>query len=239
MTHGLTLVTIPTLNERENLRWFMDGLIALQDDQLHVLVADDDSLDGTWRTYGTEYAADSEKCHLMRRPGADKGRGFALREAWAWALDHEPRYAHVIEMAGNRTDDPRFVPAIIRKLEEGADVVVCERSAAPGGGPELPRRSWGLGKALVGAPVQDYESGFRGFSRRALELISPRTLRSPDARIKAEVMARIGRLAPRHGLTIATLAVPYTPPDPQHDQSGCSGLGAQLGLFVRRMTGGL
>ena len=86
MSHGLTLVTIPTLNERENLRWFMDGLIALQDDRMHVIVADDDSLDGTWRTYGTEYAADSEKCHLLRRPGHDKGRGYALRLAASHAL---------------------------------------------------------------------------------------------------------------------------------------------------------
>jgi glycosyltransferase involved in cell wall biosynthesis len=239
MSHGLTLVTIPTLNERDNLRWFMDGLIALNDEQLHVIVADDDSLDGTWRTYGTEYAADSEKCHLMRRPGHDKGRGFALREAWKWALDRQPRYDFVIEMAGNRTDDPRFIPAIIRQLEGGADVVVCERSAAPGGGPDTPRKDWGLGRTLVGAPVQDYESGYRGFSRRALELISPTTLRSPDARIKAEVMARVGKLAPEHGLKIATLAVPFTPPDPQHDQSGRSGLGAQFGLLVRRLTGGV
>ena len=239
MSHGLTLVTIPTLNEREHLRWFMDGLIALQDERLHVLVADDDSLDGTWRTYGTEYAADSEKCHLMRRPGADKGRGHAMREAWTWALEHEPRYEHVIEMAGNRTDDPAFVPQMIAALEGGADVVVCERSAAPGGAATSPRRSWGLGRALIGAPVGDYESGFRGFRRRALELIEPRTLRSADHRIKAEVMARVGRLRARHGLEVASIAVPFTPPDPQHDQSGHSGLGAQLGLFVRRLAGRL
>jgi glycosyltransferase involved in cell wall biosynthesis len=55
--HGLTLVTIPTLNERSNLDWFMEGIQALGDENLHVLVADDDSLDGTWRTYGTKYAA--------------------------------------------------------------------------------------------------------------------------------------------------------------------------------------
>jgi hypothetical protein len=33
--------------------------------------------------------------------------------------------------------------------------------------------------------------------------------------------------------------LPFTPPDPQHDQSGHSGLAAQLGLFVRRLTGGV
>jgi hypothetical protein len=52
-------------------------------------------------------------------------------------------------------------------------------------------------------------------------------------------MARVGKLAPEHGLKIATLAVPFTPPDPQHDQSGRSGLGAQFGLLVRRLTGGV
>lgn len=235
MTHGLALVTIPTLNERENLDWFMQGVLALQDDSLHVLVADDDSLDGTWRTYGTKYAADSERNHLMRRPGANKGRGFALREAWSWALAHEPRYAHVIEMAGNRTDDPAFIPEMIARLEGGADVVVCERSVTEGGDANSPRRSWGIGHKLIGAPVTDYESGFRGFTRAALEAIGPASLKSTDHRIKAEVMAKVGKL----GLKVATISVPFTPPDPTHVQGGNTGFGGQLGLFFRRTLGRL
>jgi dolichol-phosphate mannosyltransferase len=235
MTHGLALVTIPTLNERENLDWFMEGILALGDESLHVLVADDDSLDGTWRTYGTKYAADTDKVHLLRRPGADKGRGFALREAWAWALEHEPRYEHVIEMAGNRTDDPKFIPEMLAKLEGGADVVVCERSVAAGGDASAPRKSWGLGKTLTGAPVDDYESGFRGFTRKALETIDPKSLKSPDHGIKAEVMAKVGKKT----LKVATVAVPFTPPDPTHVQGGNTGFGGQLGLFLRRIFGGL
>src|SRR5262249_53873418 len=125
MTHDLALVTIPTLNERDNLDWFMEGILALRDDKLHVLVADDDSLDGTWRTYGTRYAADTDKNHLLRRPGHDKGQGFALRDAWKWALEHQPPYAFILTMAGNRTDDPQFLPQMIAKLQAGADVVVC------------------------------------------------------------------------------------------------------------------
>jgi dolichol-phosphate mannosyltransferase len=236
--HGLTLVTIPTLNERSNLDWFMEGIQALGDENLHVLVADDDSLDGTWRTYGTKYAADSKRCHLMRRPGHDKGRGYALREAWAWALEHEPRYESVIEMAGNRTDDPAFIPQIVARLAAGADVVVCERSAAPGGGSGTPRKAWGL-RGLVGAPVGDYESGYRGFSRRALELIRPKSLRSGDHRIKAEVMAKVGALARKHGLKVETIPVPFTPPDPTHVQGGNTGFGGALALRLRRLTGAL
>lgn len=237
MAHKLALVTIPTLNERDNLRWFMQRIVDLKDEQLHVLLADDDSLDGTWRTYGTEYAADSQRFHLLRRPGRDKGRGFALREAWRWALEHQPPYAYVIEMAGNRSDDPAHLPALLARLEAGADVVVCERSAQPGGDAGQPRRSWGLARTLVGAPVQDFESGYRGFSRRALELIDPKTLRSPDHRIKAEVMARVGRLARKHGLKVDTLPVPFIAPDMGHRQGGNTSLGGALGLFARRVTG--
>jgi len=236
--HGLTLITIPTLNERPNLDWFMQGILAHGDEALHVLVADDDSLDGTWRTYGTQYAADSTRCHLMRRPGHDKGRGFALRDAWAWALEHEPRYEFVIEMAGNKTDDPAYIPQIVARLSAGADAVVCERSAEPGGAAGSPRRAWGL-RALIGAPVGDYESGYRGFSRRALELIRPASLRSGDHRVKAEVMARLGALAGRHHLRIETLPVPFTPPDPTHVQGGNTGFGTALALRLRRLTGRL
>jgi len=239
MWHKLALVTIPTLNERDNLHWFMKGIVDLQDENLHVLLADDDSLDGTWRTYGTQYAADSKRFHLMRRPGHDKGRGFALREAWQWALDHQPRYEFVIEMAGNRSDHPAHLPALLARLEAGADVVVCERSVAPGGDASAPRRNWGFARTLVGAPVLDFESGYRGFSRRALELIAPRTLRSGDHGIKAEVMARVGRLQKKHGLRIETIPVPFIPPDMGHRQGGNTGLGGQIGLFLRRMTGGV
>lgn len=238
MSHGLTLVTIPTLNERSNLDWFMQGIQTLGDDKLHVLVADDDSLDGTWRTYGTKYAADSTRCHLMRRPGHDKGRGYALRDAWVWALEHQPRYDFVIEMAGNKTDDPAFIPQLVARLAAGADVVVCERSAAPGGAAGTPRKSWGL-RGLIGAPVGDYESGFRGFSRRAIELIRPKSLRSPDHRVKAEVMAKVGALAGKHELRVETLPVPFTPPDPTHVQGGNCGFGDALGLRLRRLTGRL
>ncbi|HEX5009153.1 MAG TPA: glycosyltransferase [Planctomycetota bacterium] len=238
MTHKLALVTIPTLNERENLHGFMKGIVDLQDENLHVLLADDDSLDGTWRTYGTQYAADSKRFHLMRRPGRDKGRGFALREAWKWALEHQPPYAYIIEMAGNRTDDPAHLPALLAKLEAGADVVVCERSAQPGGDASAPRKSWGFARTLVGAPVQDFESGYRGFSRRALELIDPKKLRSADHGLKAEVMMRVGKLQRKHGLKVVTVAVPFTPPDATHRQGGNTGLGGQMGLFVRRITGG-
>jgi len=236
--HDLALVTIPTLNERPNLEWFMDGILALKDERLHVIVADDDSLDGTWRTYGTKYAADTDRIHLLRRPGHDKGQGFALRDAWKWALEHQPRYEHVVAMAGNRTDDPAFLPQIIARLAAGADVVVCERSAAPGGAAGAPRKSWGL-RGLIGAPVGDYESGYRGFSRRTIELIRPKSLKSGDHRIKAEVMAKVGALARKHGLKVETLPVPFTPPDPTHVQGGNSGFGAALGLRLRRLTGGL
>jgi len=196
------------------------------------------SLDGTWRTYGTQYAADSKRFHLMRRPGRDKGRGFALREAWQWALDHQPRYEFVIEMAGNKSDDPAFLPQIIAKLEAGADVVVCERSAAPGGDAAAPRKAWGFARTLVGAPVADFESGYRGFSRKALELIDPKKLKSGDHGLKAEVMMRVGKLRAKHGLKVETIAVPFTPPDASHRQGGNMGVGGQVGLFVRRVTGG-
>jgi len=238
MTHKLALVTIPTLNERDNLHWFMKGITDLQDENLHVLLADDDSLDGTWRTYGTQYAADSKRFHLMRRPGRDKGRGFALREAWKWALEHQPPYAYVIEMAGNKSDDPAHLPALLAKLEAGADVVVCERSVAPGGDAAAPRRSWGFARTLVGAPVADFESGYRGFSRRALELIKPGTLRSSDHGIKAEVMMRVGKLQKKHGLKVESLPVPFIAPDMGHRQGGNTAFGGQVGLFVRRMLGG-
>jgi len=222
---ALSLLIIPTKNEHKTIHRVMEEVTALGLDDLHVLVTDDDSIDGTWRTYGTRWAADSERNHLLRRCGPQKGRGYAMRESYQWALDREPRYDYVFEMAGNGTDDPSLIPAMIEKLAGGADVVVAERE----------RRAQGFAKFATGAPVKDVESGFRGYRRDLLEQVV-RKLKSKTHDIKAEILAAAVKRRARFE-TVPT-QVRELPSD-AYAQGGESGALKLTGLYLRRLVGGV
>ena len=230
--HPTTLLVVPTKEERHNIDWVMERFQDLDDADLHVLVADDDSLDKTWSRAGT-WAADDERIHLLRRPGRYKGRGFALRESYKWAAESENQYAYVLECSANRTDDILQVPKLIAALDAGADVVVGSRSVDVGGDDSSPRRSQGLARFASGAGVSDVESGFRGFRMDALRTIA-RRLKAPDHRIKVEVLAA----AKKAGLKIVEVPVPFHPHDASHPKLGGNSNAMSLaGVFLRRLVG--
>lgn len=229
--HPLTLLIVPTKEERHNIDWVMERFQDLNDADLHVLVSDDDSLDKTWSRAGT-WAADDERIHLLRRPGRFKGRGFALRESYKWAAESENNYEFVLECAANRTDDILQVPKLIAALQAGADVVVGARSTTEGGDDNAPRRSQGLARFASGARVTDVESGFRGFRMDALRTIA-RRLKSPDHRIKTEAIAA----ARSANLKVVEVPVPFTPHDTDRPKlGGNSNVISLCGLWLRRMT---
>lgn len=230
--HPLTVLIVPTKEERHNIDWVMERFQDLDDPDLHILIADDDSLDKTWSRAGI-WAADDERMHLLRRPGRYKGRGYALRESYKWAAESENEYAYVLECAANRTDDILQVPKLIAALDAGADVVVGARSVAEGGGDDAPRRSQGLARLCTGAGVSDVESGFRGFRMDALRIIA-RKLKATDHRIKAEALAA----AAKAGLKIHEVPVPFHAHDGKGPKlGGNTGAVGLVGLFARRLIG--
>lgn len=231
--HPLTLLIVPTKEERENIDYVFERFQDLDDPDLHILIADDDSIDKTWSRAGT-WAADDARMHLLRRPGRFKGRGFALRESYKWAATSEFGYVYVLECAANGTDDILQVPKLIKALDAGADIVIGARSVAEGGDDHAVRRRQGLARFCTGASIDDVESGFRGFRMTALRQIA-RKLKAPDHRIKAEVVAA----GVKAGLKIVQVPVPYGSKthDGRPKKGGDSGAGALLGLWARRMLG--
>lgn len=192
------VATIPTWNEIENIASLAEAVLA-QDPRLEVLVADDNSPDGTWKLVA-ELAAKNPRIHLLHRT-TDKGRGRAGRAAFTWALDHGADF--VFEMDADWSHHPRHLPAMIGALEGGADVVLGSRRV-PGGedvGRTALRRAITAAsnlyvRLLLGLPVRDCNSGYRGFRRAALEAIDVRHAFSPGPAIVHELLykARLRRL---------------------------------------------
>ncbi len=221
-----TIVTLPTYNEAENIAELVSRLRVLG---AEVLVADDNSPDGTWRIVEGMATTDSG-VHLLRRMER-KGRGFAGAEAFAKALAMTP--ARIVEMDADLSHRPEDVPALLAALDAGADVAIGSRFVAGGRDdrPSAARRlltriTTGFARALLGTNVRDCNSGFRAFTASAMTLIEPATLTSAGPSIVHEVLLR----ATRRGCRIVEVPIRFV--DRERGQSQLT-LGRLLDGFVR------
>jgi glycosyltransferase involved in cell wall biosynthesis len=167
------LVIVPTYNERENLANLVTRLRALPGD-VHVLVVDDNSPDGTGEI-ADGLAADDPGVHALHRAGK-LGLGTAYKAGFAFGLDRG--YQYMCTMDADFSHSPESVPALLDKAAAGYDLVVGSRYV-PGGdvvGSTRPRKliSYGanwLAHTILNVKVRDCTAGFRCYRRRVLETI--------------------------------------------------------------------
>lgn len=186
------LVIIPTFNERDNLPILVDAVFAVMD-RAHILVVDDASPDGTGAV-ANEIAARDPRVQVIHRKGK-LGLGTAYIEGFKFALRKD--YEIIVEMDADMSHDPRYLPALIGAIDEGADVAVGSRNI-PQGGVE----GWGLGRqllskggslysrAILGVDVRDLTTGYKAFTRRALEVIGVDDIRSNGYSFQIETTYR-------------------------------------------------
>lgn len=192
---------IPTFNEARNIELLIESIFSLEVPGLEILVVDDESPDGT--------AALVEKLTqnrpglrlLRRRPPA--GRGLAGRDGFLYALDCGASY--LIEMDADFSHQPRHIPALLSAMQS-CDLAVGSRMITGGSDDDRPMaRRWltilanAYARGLLRLPVADTNSGFRCFSRKALEAIEPATLRSRGPSIIHESIFRAVRAGLRLG----------------------------------------
>ncbi len=202
-----TLVITPTYNEHDNVEAFVAGVLAALP-EADVLVVDDASPDGTG-ALAEAIAARDPRVHVLHR-AAKLGLGTAYVEGFRRAL--AGGYDVAVEMDADLSHDPRHLPAFLEAIEAGADVVIGSRNVA-GGGVE----GWGLGRhvlskggslyarAILGVPVRDLTTGYKAYTRRALEAIDVEGLRSNGYAFQIETSYR----ALRKGLRLVELPIVF------------------------------
>ena len=79
---GKVLVIVPTYNERESLPVIVSGIRQAEPD-IHILIADDNSPDGTGEVADGISSADNS-VHVLHRT-AKAGLGAAYLDAFGWA----------------------------------------------------------------------------------------------------------------------------------------------------------
>ena len=187
-----TLIVTPTYNEKENLPRFVEE-VRQAAPNAHILVVDDSSPDGTGAV-ADAIASKDPYVRVMHRAGK-LGLGTAYTQAFMQGL--EEGYDRFFEMDADLSHDVKFLPDFFRALDDGADVVIGSRNI-PGGGVE----GWGLGRhfiskggsiysrTILGLGVKDLTSGYKAFSRRALQAIDLPSVRSNGYSFQIEMTYR-------------------------------------------------
>ena len=176
------LVVVPTYNEALNIRDAVTGILE-HVPAAHVLIADDNSPDGTG-VIADDLASQDERIHVLHRPGK-QGLGAAYLDGFRWALDRD--YDVVVEMDADGSHRPQDLPALLAALDShaGVGLVLGSRWVSGGQVVNWPRRRLLLSrggnlytKAMLGLPVADATGGFRAFRAETLRRIDLNTVES-------------------------------------------------------------
>ncbi len=113
-----TLVIIPTYNERENLPLIV-GRVHKALPDVHILIVDDGSPDGTGQLADELALADPDRVHVMHRTSKD-GLGAAYLAGFAWGLSRE--YSVLVEMDADGSHAPEELHRLLDAVDGGADL---------------------------------------------------------------------------------------------------------------------
>jgi dolichol-phosphate mannosyltransferase len=169
-----TLVIIPTYNERENLPLIVGRVHAARPD-VHVLVVDDGSPDGTGELADELALADPDRVHVMHRAGKG-GLGAAYVAGFGWGLGRG--YAVLVEMDADGSHAPEELYRLLDAVDAGADLAIGSRYVSGGTVRNWPRRRMLLSRTAntysrisLGVDVHDITAGYRAYRHEVLEKI--------------------------------------------------------------------
>lgn len=206
MSSQKVLVVIPTYNELENITLIVPRLRRAVP-EADVLVADDNSPDGTGRA-ADELAAEDEHVHVLHRAGKE-GLGAAYLAGFEWAL--ERGYDVVVEMDADGSHQPEQLPAILDALQD-ADMVKGSRYVRGGStvnwSPvrKLISRGGSLwSRLMLGLPVNDITGGFNAFRAQTLRSIDLDSINSRGYCFQID----LARRTHLRGMTVAEVPIEF------------------------------
>ena len=163
------LVIIPTYDESANIEQIVTRT-RKSVPKAHILVADDNSPDGTGLVADGLAAAD-DHVHVMHRLGKE-GLGAAYLAGFEWGL-HEG-YQVLVEMDADGSHQPEQLPRLLAALVD-ADLVLGSRWVKGGSVVNWPMSREVLSRVgnlwtriALGIPLKDATGGYRAFRRETL-----------------------------------------------------------------------
>lgn len=204
-----TLVIIPTYNEIENLPLILGRVHKARPD-VHVLVVDDGSPDGTGELADEMAGKDPGRLHVMHRTAKD-GLGAAYLAAFGWGL--ERGYTVLVEMDADGSHAPEQLYRLLDAIDDGADLAIGSRYVDGGTVRNWPWRRLVLSKTantyartLLGVGVNDITAGYRAYRRAVLEKIDLGAVDSKGYCFQVDLTWR----SINHGFAVTEVPITFT-----------------------------
>ena len=201
---GPVWLILPTYDEAASLAGVVESArAALAAEDLHILVVDDDSPDGTGAL------AERLGAEVLRRP-RKLGLGSAYLAGFTRALAGGAEL--VCQLDADGSHDPAALPGQLALARGGADLVLGSRYV-PGGGVvgwhparrAVSRAGCLYARSVLRVPVRDLTGGMKTWRAGALRAIEPAGVRSQGYAFQVELTYR----ALRGGLRVVETAIVF------------------------------
>lgn len=214
-----TIIVLPTYNEAENLPLIVKALFDLAVDDLHILVVDDNSPDGTGKIADAlaagDYAGRLSALHRDHKAGLGPAYIAGFKHALSLGADY------IIQMDADFSHQPKYIPELLKAIESN-DVVIASRFVRGGSVDETwsfyrKLLSWFANRVytplILGVQVYDATAGFRIWRRQTLIGLDLDRIRSNGYVFQVEM----AYVATRLGFKVSEIPIYF--PDRKHGQS--------------------
>ncbi len=228
------LIIIPAYNEAKSLPNLIENIEKTLPDFDYVIIND-----GSWD--GTKKIGNKEKWNIVHLP-INSGIGVAVQTGYCYALEND--YDIAIQIDGDGQHDIRYLPEIVRPIEEKtADVVIGSRFVAKEGFQSSGARRMGIKLlsvlifVLTGEKVKDVTSGYRAANRKFISVFADDYSKDyPEPEAIVTVKMYRGRI----------LELPVVMKEREHGNSSITlwrsvyyMLKVSLAIFVKRLSYGV
>jgi glycosyltransferase involved in cell wall biosynthesis len=193
---------VPTYNERENIEALVTQLLALSIG-VNVIIVDDNSPDGTGEIADRLATQHQGRVAVIHRSGK-LGLGTAHIAGFRRALSEGADL--ICTMDADFSHNPRYVPDLVDRIDQGYDLVIGSRYVEGGGtsGCTRSRKLLSQGanafaRATLGLHAHDATAGFRCYRRQVLEGVGLDEIRADGYSFLIEMLYRVQRLGWRVG----------------------------------------
>jgi dolichol-phosphate mannosyltransferase len=197
----IACIILPTYNEALNIRTAIAGIFnqenKIKTHELHVLVVDDNSPDGTQKIV-KELQKSNDKLHIL--VGDKKGLGKAYKRGMRYAVK-ELKPDLIFEMDADGQHDPNCIPVFISLANQGFTLVIGSRFAQGGETPDFSfwRKTisivgnWMI-RVLGGIPrIRDCTSGYRCIKANLIEKCNLRFLSTRGYSFQSSLLCELMR----------------------------------------------
>lgn len=184
------IVIIPTYNEKETLPLIIDSV--LKNSGFDILVVDDSSPDGT-ASVVKQMMPERKGLFLIER-NEKLGIGTAYIEGFKWGI--AKGYDYFFEMDADGSHDPDVLPLFIEEMKKGCSLVIGSRylngkiNVVGWDFRRLLLSKFGnlYASVLLGLKLSDLTSGFRCYSKEALQSVDLDAVRSEGYAFQIEMV---------------------------------------------------